>query len=283
MASIYTGNYTSFHEESVDIIANGETKKDFNFPILRISGTVENSSGELVEDALVTAQWTRAANSDDAYQPRTWTARTESNGAFVFEDLSTGEYSVSASKAQVGRSEPQTVNISDESLPPPLRIRLETSGGTLISTALNTEKQPLAEAWCYLTKSDGTRFNHGQARNPDGVMRIENIPAGVYQVQVSSFGFSVNEHTVEIKDGQDVELVDELYHAGALRWALIDEQGRAIANAACRMTPNDPNSPEKVREGATDANGLWIVRGGLPGRLYRCLPIGRWSRIYESS
>ena len=50
-----------------------------------------------------------------------------------------------------------------------------------------------------------------------------------------------------------------------------------LAGINCKLTPNDPTSIETVREGKTDRNGLWIVRGLFPGQYTATatLPDGR--------
>lgn len=166
---------------------------------------------------------------------------------------------------------------SGDSMPVILKIG-EKEGGTLVSVALNyTNGQPVPEAWCYLSTPQGTRFEHGRKRGTDGVMRISNIPAGAYSVQVSSFGFSVHERMVEIKAGETVEIEDVMYEAGALRWTVVDSKGTPQPDISCIIEPVDKNSIEKVREGRTDSNGLWIQRGLYP-RAYKVtssLPDGR--------
>jgi len=166
---------------------------------------------------------------------------------------------------------------SGDSMPVILKIG-EKEGGTLVSVALNyTNGQPVPEAWCYLSTPQGTRFEHGRKRGTDGVMRISNIPAGAYSVQVSSFGFSVHERMVEIKAGETVEIEDVMYEAGALRWTVVDSKGTPQPDISCIIEPVDKNSIEKVREGRTDSNGLWIQRGLYPGeyKATSALPDGR--------
>ena len=62
----------------------------------------------------------------------------------------------------------------------PVTLRLAAvQGGTLVSVVLNlTNGEPVPEAWCRLTTSSGVRFDHGQKRDDEGVMRINNLPSG---------------------------------------------------------------------------------------------------------
>jgi len=254
-------------EEQIDIAPQSVTEKVFEFPAGRIVGMVVDANEAAVANAKVSARRSRAADDEDGYQPRTWTVTSQEDGSFAIEDLFPDSYGVSASKEELGIALVENIQVPRNADSELVTLRLgAVQGGTLVSVVLNlTNGEPVPEAWCHLATSSGVRFDHGQKRDDEGVMRINNIPPGTYNVQVSSYGFEVKEHTVEIKAGETVELMDVLYEAGALRWALMDKSGAPLANVDCRMVPNDPNSIEKIREGKTDANGLWIVRGLYPG------------------
>src|SRR5690606_37176671 len=70
----------------------------------------------------------------------------------------------------------------------------------------------------------------------------------------------------EIKAGETLELRDELYNASAMRFAIEEADGSAVAAARCRIEALDPQNPEAPRDGLTDGAGIWIVRGLWPGR-----------------
>jgi len=277
--SFYMSGYTRSVQELVEIAADKVTEKTFELPSGRIVGKVVNEADEPVEGAQVSARLMLVADAEDAYTPKTWTEVSDRDGAFVISDLLSTSYAVSASKKDFGLDLAENVVVPDNGDSAPVLLRLEKGkGGTLVSVALNlTNAEPVPEAWCYLTTAQGVRFDHGRERGQDGVITIPNIPAGTYQVQVSSFGFSVHEHMVEIKDDETVELEDVMYEAGALRWTVLDADGNPVANALCRIEPMDANSIEKVREGHTDKQGLWIQRGLFPGayRLTTKLEDGR--------
>ena len=267
--TIYAGDYNNPYQEYVDISATSVTEKifDVKFPSGRIVGRVVNIKDEPVAGAAVSARLSRVQDADDGFSPRTFTAKSLEDGSFVIEKLEQNSYTVYASKEDLGVALVENVIVpaNGDSAPVILKIG-EKEGGTLVSVALNlTNGQPVPEAWCYLSTPQGTRFEHGQKRGTDGVMRIPNIPAGSYLVQVSSFGFSVHERTVEIKAGETIEIEDVMYEAGALRWTVVDSKGMPLADASCILEPVDKNSIEKVREGKTDKNGLWIQRGLYPG------------------
>jgi protocatechuate 3,4-dioxygenase beta subunit len=266
-ATFYVDGYSRSAEELVDILSDKITEKVFELPSGRIVGHVVNAKDEPVEGAQVSARLMQVADAVDAFTPRTWTAESDKDGAFAMEDMLSTSYAVSASKKDMGLVLVENVLVPENADSAPVLLRLDAGkGGTLVSVALNlTNGQPVPEAWCYLTTSEGVRFDHGKTRGQDGVVTIPNIPAGTYQVQVSSFGFSVHEHVVEIKDGETANLEDVMYEAGALRWTILDVDGNPVPDALCRIEPLEANSIEKPREGRTDVQGLWIQRGLYPG------------------
>jgi len=265
--TFYMGGYTRSVQEHVEISPDKVTEKTFELPSGRIVGKVVNENNEPVKGARVSARLMQVADAEDGYTPKTWSDESDKDGAFVIADLLSSSYAVSATKTGFGLVLVENVIVPDNADSAPVLLRLEKGkGGTLVSVALNlTNAQPVPEAWCYLTTAQGVRFDHGKDRGPDGVITIPNIPSGTYRVQVSSFGFSVHEHIVEIKEGETVELEDVMYEAGALRWTVLDGDGHPVPNAPCRIEPIEANSIEKVREGPTDSQGLWIQRGLYPG------------------
>jgi len=254
-------------EEVIDIAADAVTEKVFELPSGRIVGKVVNAKDEPIEGALISARLMQVADAEDAVHPRTWTAISEKDGAFAIADMPSSSYAVSASKKDMGLALVENVVVPENADSSPVLFKIDAGkGGTLVSVALNLGNgQPVPEAWCYLTTAEGARFDHGRQRGQDGVITIPNIPAGTYKVQVSSWGFSVHEHNVEIKDGVTVNLEDVMYEAGDLRWTVLDAEGQPVSNAPCRIEPLDANSIEKSREGRTDVQGLWIQRGLYPG------------------
>jgi len=266
-ATFYMGGYSSSADELVDISQDQITEKIFELPSGRIVGKVVNEEDEPVQGALVSARLMQVADAEDAYYPKKWSAQTGREGAFVIADLPSASYAVSASKKDFEIAMIENVMVPENDDSAPVLLRLEKGkGGTLVSVALNVkDAKPVPGAWCYLTTAQGVRIDHGKQRGEDGVITIPNIPSGSYLVQVSSYGFSVHEHMVEIKDGETVELEDVMYEAGVLQWTVLDAEGNPVANAPCRIEPTDAGSIEKPREGRTDAQGLWIQRGLYPG------------------
>lgn len=232
---------------------SGEVVKTYELPTARVEGKVVDSSGNAVANAAVKMRTPlgmsyymtdRAAGAD---------------GTFAYDDMPAGEYSFSVNHSELGRASVK-VTLKDNDTQK-IELRLEKKpGGTLISTVLNMEGQPLQAAWCYLEGANG-RYEHGMSRGPDGVMKIPDIPEGTYKVEVSYWSYSDAQHTVDIKIGETAKIDDVLYPAGALRWTLQDKSGTPLPNVPCTLTPADPNSIERVRTGTTDSSGTWVVRG----------------------
>ncbi len=147
----------------------------------------------------------------------------------------------------------------------PVILRIGVGGGTIVSTVLSMGTgAAIPEAWLILSNQSG-RFQHGQTRGPDGTLTVENVPPGRYSVQISSYGFSINEHSIEVKEGETLRLDEVLYDAGALRWTIQTPESAAVAGARCRLVPDDPSSIEVPREGVTANDGLLVIRGLYPG------------------
>lgn len=245
-------------EETIDILG-GENSRTYQLPSGCIVGRVVDDSGHPVGNAAVTIFASQATGS---YWPAEQPCAPD--GGFRFDDLRAGEYQLSVRHAELGYASAK-VHVPDDGDSPQVELRLEkVSGGTLVSTALNMEGQPLEQAWCWLTGANG-RFFHGCVRDATGVMTIPDIPPGRYQVEVSAWCYSISEHTVDIQAGQTLRIYDVLYSGGGLRWTLLDKEGKPLAGAFCTLTPSSPDSIERPREGVSDSSGTWVVRGLMEG------------------
>jgi hypothetical protein len=130
-----------------------------------------------------------------------------------------------------------------------------------------TTGEPLRDAWCYLfSSSRQVKFRHGMQRDEAGRMRIEAIPPGEYETQVTAFGFSVAVRNITIRVGETTEITDVLHEGGALRWVLLYEDGLPVVGAHYDIKADDPDSIEVPRRGVSDATGTCIERGLFPGR-----------------
>lgn len=249
-------------------IAEGQTlKKDYDFVVGTIRGKVVDQQDKPVAKARVSVLAAKGSGAyDETFQ---WgdERQTDSSGNFSFNGVAPAKYGVTASKEGVGMAIVQGVEVrEDGGDPEPLVIKLgENNGGTIVSLVKNMASgAAVPEAWCYLSNENG-RFDHGQRRDKDGKMTISNIPSGTYQMQVSSFGYSIIERSVVIEAGKTLTFDDELYDAGALRLTLLLAKGQPATGARVSMTAADADSPELPRDGKTDSTGLCVVRGLFPG------------------
>jgi hypothetical protein len=251
----------------VDLPETGVVDKTFVLPSSAIVGRVVDGKGQPLDNALVLLVLKDPGTAFQAFPATTRTAMTASDGTFRIDEMSPGREAVVARKDPMGSSKIVEVEVpaQGDSAPVELRVGSEETG-TLVSTALSyTDGGPIPSAWCLLSTPYG-RMGHAQRRDAKGVMRIANLPVGKYHVQVSANAYSVSEHDVEIRAGETVELTDVLYQTGSFRWTLVDGAGAGVAGAQCSLVAEDPNSIEGPRQGQSDAQGLWTVRGILPGR-----------------
>lgn len=260
----------------VDIPASGTVTRNFDLPSGRLVGQVVDNQNRPLSGARVTATTVLAASQAGSQTvPDTAETTSGSDGKFAFEGLPPADYVLYGSYAGVGADKETTCALPQQgdSSPALLTVACQT-GGSLVSLALNMSTgAPLPEAWCTITSEHGS-FDHGCRRDKQGVLRVENLPPGRYRVQVSATGFSLSEHTIEIRPGETQNIQDVLYEAGALRWTLEEPTSGPLQGISCQLTPDDPASIEEPRQGKTDPEGTWICRGLLPGNYTAVAQIG---------
>jgi hypothetical protein len=266
--------------ESVSVADTGITEHTFAFPGGTLTGRVQDAAGQPVGGALVQWQAVNAAPNSIYNVPSIMT--TEVDGVFSFSPLPEGLYNLKAEAPAKGRGTAENISVPKSGASAPAVITLvRTGGGTLISTAYDyATGEGLVSAWCYLTNTEtGERLDHLSPRGTDGIMRVDDVPAGTYSVEVSAWGYSLGTHSVTMPEGGIQEVSDVLYEAGALRWALVGPGGEPRAGIACTLTPNDPASIETVRRGTTDASGQFVVRGLWPGMYTAEATIGAGQKV----
>jgi len=259
---------TSVVQRTFRLTAGETVEADFHFPSARLTGRVIDGAGEGAGGASVRAQQKEGTSTESGFNEKRgdYTVETDGAGDFVIENMQGGTYTLTASRDDLGMTIVEGIPIGESEEAGPITLTIdETSGGTVVSTALDMEGDPVQPAWCYLTDASGSRMPYAAQRNADGVMTIHGVPAGTYEMEVSSWGYSVNRRQIEVVEGVTATYTDVLYEAGALRWTVQGRDGTALAGVPCSLVPNDPTSIETVRDGETDSNGEWVVRGLYPG------------------
>lgn len=231
-----------------------------------IRGRVIDGEGKPVPGAEVRVAADAGAESGDM-PPDPLSTRSDGDGRFSFDDVMARRFVVSANGgADLGRSEIRVEAPADGGNPVEVEITLKRGGGTVIGTALRLPGgEPMPDAWMTMN-GETMRFEHGATRDAKGVMRVENVPAGTYLVDVSAYGFSVATRTVDVADGRTVEFTDVLYEAGAVRVVALSAQGSPLKNATTTFSPMDPDGAEAPRRGTTGDSAMWIIRGLKPGK-----------------
>lgn len=225
-----------------------------------------DSQGKPVDQAMVMI---RRSDAGSGFT-NAWGARSDANGYWTWEDLRPGVYTVTASRKGYASSEVATVEVPEDGESPEVTsvLRELSESGTLVSVVYRfSDGAPLKEAWARLQAADGSYFESDAQRDAQGVLTIEGIPPGTYDVEISAWGYSVVNHPdTVIRLGETVHFEDVLYDCGAFEWSLKDMQGAPLKDVPVRLTPNDPASIETVREGTTNAQGVHTTRGLFPGK-----------------
>lgn len=274
----------------VEITADEPAERTFEFPSGRIWGRVLDADDKPVENADVMARLQTPEGGASDSIPLIRRTKSGPDGSFEFGELSAGLYAISASLTDRGAAHAPGIEVPEDGDSGEVILKLRRGGGTLVSIAvaqMDSTKHPIRAgdpiplAWCRLTTETGAPYDHGLSRGDDGRLTIAELPPGQYTMEVGWTDYSINRRIIEIKEGETLEVRDELYNAGELRLALEEADGRAIAKAECRIAPLDDANPEAPRQGRTDPAGVWVVPGLWPGgySVVMDMPDGRAHQI----
>ncbi len=260
-----SGDHPFTAEEAVVLPPSGENvTHTFNLPSGSVRVKVIDEQNAPVSGATVIVR--EQANASAALLPMPHRTNTNSEGIAEIQYLGDGNYAITALANNGQRGVATNQSVKDQETTEANITLKPVEGGTLVSTATDqTSNQPVASAWLHLISENGDILEHTAERNAAGILTLQNIPAGKYRVQISSFGYSVTEHEVEITAGQTRELSDTLYPAGAARWVIRDSEGAPVVAAECRIEMIEGEMNEEPRTGQTDNDGLFAVRGLATG------------------
>ncbi len=273
----YETDEVSFDETSQSVtVAYGETANvPFAGTLLRTAGIAGTVTVEGVGPiAGVTVSISGEGESDDA--------TTDNMGAYAFEGLPAGEYSVVISGFDNdqygfpdGTSATVTVELQETGTVPFDGIMLRTAAieGTV---TVGDDDAPLPGVM--VTVSGGPRDEeHATTTNDDGMYMVENLHAGTYSVSIAGYdtneyGFNPTTESVDVglRETAEVAFQGELLRTGGVS-GRVHVGGMGLAGVTVTMTG------EESREGMTDADGQYGFSGLAAGDY--TLTISGWDEV----
>jgi len=209
-----------------------------------VAGSVANEDGEAVPEARVVL----SARGQRALQ-----AQTDENGAFTFDEVPVGEWTIQIAgrgylpfRADIEVAVDQAVE---------LEIVLEVAGGrggdddeevefgSVSGSVINEDGEAVAEATVLLS-SRGQRSHRSRTDN-NGEFTFNDVPVGDWTIQVSGRGYFVfrDEVAVEVDQAIELEIVLETagdrgeVELGSVSGSVVDENGDPIELAHIRLVP----------------------------------------------
>lgn len=168
-----------------------------------------------------------------------------------------------------------------------------------VSGRITIKSKPAAGVTVGLRRSEqgtSTQIVGGRAiTDLDGNYRIENVPAGSYEVIIAAPAFVQSEpnlgsRTIFINEGENVEGIDfALVRGGVITGKVIDADGRPVIQQqvniyrsdAWEQRPQGQNQPVfATRTAATDDRGIYRAFGVMPGR-YK-VAVGRGDDTFQT-
>ena len=292
--------------DPVNINTSGQnvTGKDFQLEVgASISGTVVDDAGQPIPDLQI-----ELYDAACGYNQK-GSAFTDTNGVYTIAGLPTGTYYIKnstwnsayisewwadgASVQDCNSAEPVNINTAGQNVTGK-DFQLEL-GATVSGTVTDEAGQPIANLQVYLYDAAcGYSWKGYASTDTNGVYTITGLPTGTYYIQTDHWysayisewwadGASVQDcssaEPVNINTaGQTVGGKDFQLELGAtISGTVVDDAGQPIANlqvnlydAACGSNGQGSSS--------TDANGVYTIRGLLPGSYY--VEVSTWSMGY---
>jgi len=220
---------------------------------IRINGVVVTDAGAPVADASVRAS-SAATNGFGR------STRTDANGAFLFEGVSPGHYSFTASKEGYADAISQDVNITDGGAP--VRLSLRT-GGIVTGHILGVNPSDFGNVSVIIRSSTG-----GASQVPvdqGGNFRAEGAPTGTLRVNAEFMnGFTdrrtTDMKTVELAPGGNVQ-VDLEFNSQTVVRGHITRNGSPLQSAVVAFNPHPGSLVSTTGRTTTDDKGNYTVSG----------------------
>ncbi|MFH0793274.1 MAG: carboxypeptidase regulatory-like domain-containing protein, partial [bacterium] len=263
--NISSRKYPGLHTgDRIDVTPQGVAEKIFRLPGGRIVGRVVDSADKPLTNVEISAVLQRDPNASPPSGfyggMRPLTIQSSWDGAFTFVGVDAGKYIVTATKRDVGMARAENVEVpaDADSAQIVLRIGGERSG-TIVSKVFDlVTGAPITNSWARITSPPPQRdVDIIKRHDAEGGVEIGGILPGKYVLYVGADGYSQTQHDVELQADQRLELEDAIYRGGTLKWQIVDGANEPLRVIRCHLTPNDPNSVEKIREGGTDMSGIY--------------------------
>ena len=247
--------------------AVGRTSVRFTLaPAATVRGRVE-LAGEPVASALV------MAGSTEIPSLIAWSEHTltDESGAFTFDTLTAGRYSISAS-AEAGRSQPTPIVLRTGLIPPEVVLTLEGAAPLRGVAMAHDAPVPGVSIWAAPTSGSPWPFGGGQAiSQEDGTFVIVGLPPGEFELRSGSHEIVAPVWVQLSPDGKSQKPVTvEVAPLAAIRGRVL-RRGEPVADALVVAG---------ARDALSDGTGAFALRRLAPGT-YRLT--ARANRLAASS
>jgi hypothetical protein len=221
---------------------------------LSITGRVVDGAGRALAGKVVFARPVNEINTGGVFGPGG--ISTDENGRFLITGLSANTYRVAV---QDDQATAQTVSLIDGSEPSSVTlvvrasatIRIRVSSASPINAALQVQAMNGMNIW-QAQRTDTDRY------------QLRTLPAGSYNVYVSDGRNTPLTQTVELHDGETLDVSFTLpTRLATLRGRLVDEHRNPLADVWLRVTPSETlplttDSPPGATV-LTDADGRFSI------------------------
>ncbi|MBI1849350.1 MAG: carboxypeptidase regulatory-like domain-containing protein [Planctomycetes bacterium] len=259
--------------ESVAVEA-GKKTDNVDFTLDRgktIAGHVTDSTGAAVGGVRVSGSSPGAANGMASYG----TTTTDAEGKYRIEKLQPGKFMLTAAKQGYSADRKREIDAGSESVDFVLRRNGSISGTVTFPSAAGPRNFTVT-ARGVVDPSNPDEPGRSKSRSftaEDGRFKLDDVPAGVYSVQVNSKNFApASVDNVAVTEGQETSGIQITIHEGGTIDGFVqDRAGTGIARASVSSQPmfEDPASTlgQAGPSVITDKTGYYKI-SGLPEGQY---------------